>query len=224
LDSGPRRARRPSRATSGRRSARGSAANGETASRGSVIPKKSPVAKAEQILEALVASGALHRVEPAKGKAIRYETITLLDEKAFSPVMEEMANIKTDAALAPLIRTRYQELATTYQTMKDLYSATNKPADKYTSAVQSVRAKHLHLVGMLQKDLKVDVPAPIMAMMKTKVPDAQPALVITQIVPGSVQSRVIRGRQTPRGAIGSRKTDTPTARDRMQERLNSRGR
>jgi S1-C subfamily serine protease len=140
------------------------------------------------------------------------EAITSLDEKAFSPVMEEMANIKTDAALAPLIRTRYQELATAYQTMKDLYSATNKPADKYTSAVQSVRAKHLHLVDMLQKDLKVDVPAPILAMMKTKVPDAQPAVVITQIVPGSVQSRVLRGRQAPR---------PPTARDRMQDRRNN---
>jgi S1-C subfamily serine protease len=152
------------------------------------------------------------------------ETITSLDEKAFSPVMEEMANIKTDAALAPLIRTRYQELATAYQTMKDLYSATNKPADKYTSAVQSVRAKHLHLVDMLQKDLKVEVPAPILAMMKTKVPDAQPAVVITQIVPGSVQSRVLRGRQAPRGAIGSRKADAssraPTARDRAQDRRN----
>jgi S1-C subfamily serine protease len=156
------------------------------------------------------------------------ETMMLLDEKAFSPVMEEIANIKTDATLAPLIRTRYQELATTYQTMKDLYAATNKPADKYAAAVQAIRAKHLHLVDMLQKDLKVEVPAPILALMKTKVIDGQPATVITQIVPGSVQSRILRGRISQRGTNGLRKADppghAPTARERAQDRRNSRGR
>jgi hypothetical protein len=39
------------------------------------------------------------------------ETLTTLDEKLFSLVDGEMPQIKADAALAPMTRTRYQDLS-----------------------------------------------------------------------------------------------------------------
>jgi hypothetical protein len=157
------------------------------------------------------------------------ETIAMLDEKVFSSVVEEVPNLKTDAALAPMTRTRYQDLAATYQAMKELYASTSRPADQYTTQVQAMRAKHLRLVESLQKDLKAEVPAQILAIMKSRVPEGESAAVVVQIVPGPVQSRILRGRISQRGSIGSRKADppgrgTPSLKDRVQDRRNRIGR
>jgi S1-C subfamily serine protease len=156
------------------------------------------------------------------------EIITTLDDKVCSSVIDEIPNIKTDAALAPMTRTRYEDLATTYEAMKALYASTNRPADQYAAQVQAARAKHLHLVESLQKDLKTEVPAQILAIMKTRVPDGQSAAVVSQIVPGTVQSRILQGRLSQRGPIGSRKASTPgrapTLRERVQDRRAGRQR
>jgi S1-C subfamily serine protease len=150
------------------------------------------------------------------------QLITTLDEKVCSAVIDEVADIKTDPVLAPMTRTRYQDLATTYEAMRELYASTNRPSDQYSSQVQAARAKHLRLVESLQKDLKSEVPAQILAIMKTRVIDGQSAAVVSQIVPGSVQSRILQGRLSPRGPIGSRKANipgrAPTLRERVQDR------
>jgi len=151
------------------------------------------------------------------------ETLTTLDEKLFSLVDGEMPQIKADSALAPKTRTRYQDLSAGYKAMKDLYANTNRPADQYASQVQSLRTKYVGLVESLQKDLKIDVPPQLLAMLKARVVDDQSTALVNQIVPGHVQSRILRGRGglSQRGAIGPRtpaaSSPAQSARDRMQD-------
>ncbi len=166
--------------------------------------------------------GAKPNFLPNEGIQKLDNTITLLEQKLFSLVDDEIPNIKTDLALAELTRNRYQELSTSYNSMKDLYSGTNRPADKYATQVQALRMKYLRLVESLQKDLKIEVPAALLSLLKARATDGQSQTLVTQIVPARVQSR-LRGRPSlsQRGAAGSSRppaapSAAQSAKDRMQ--------
>jgi hypothetical protein len=151
----------------------------------------------------------------------------MLDQKLFSLVDDEVPQIKADAVLAETTRNRYQDLSTSYNAMKALYSNTNRPADKHATQVQALRAKYLRLVESLQKDLKIDVPPPLLALLKMRASDGQSQTLVTQVVPSRVQSRLrARAGLSQRGAAGSRSSGAPSPaqslRDKMQNRRDNR--
>ena len=129
-----------------------------------------------------------------------------------------------------MTRNRYQELSDSYNAMKDLYANTNRPADKYASQVQSPRTKYLHLVESLQKDLKIEVPPNLLALLEARASDGQSTTVVAEIVPARVQTRLshARGRLSQRGTTTSRSPAASSrAKARMQnlrDRRNNRGR
>jgi hypothetical protein len=67
------------------------------------------------------------------------ETLTTLDEKLFSLVDGEMPHIKADAALAPMTRTRYQDLSAGYAVGRALRGI-NRQGDGPASARPPRRA------------------------------------------------------------------------------------
>ena len=156
------------------------------------------------------------------------ETINTLDQKLFTLVDNEIPEIKADALIAELTRNRYQDLSTSYKAMKDLYNSTNRPPDKYATQVQALRAKYLRLVESLQKDLKIEVPPNLIALLKARASDGQSQTLAAQIVPARVQSRLPQPRcDSPREArSGSRPSAAPSpaqsARERMQQNLHDR--
>jgi hypothetical protein len=109
-----------------------------------------------------------------------------------------------------------------YKAMKNLYTNTNRPADKYATQVQNLRTKYLHLIESLQKDLKIEVPPKLLAILKARASDGQAPTLVGEIVPAPVQSRPLRGRDrlSQRGATGPRSptasTPAQSAKDRMQ--------
>ena len=126
----------------------------------------------------------------------------MLDDKLFPFVDDEVPQIKADTALAQLTRGRYQDLSASYKAMKDLYPNTNRPADQYASQVQSLRTKYLRLVESLQKDLKIDVPPNLLAILKATWSDGQSTTLVAQIVPAPVQTRLL---PRPRQAVPARR-------------------
>ena len=80
--------------------------------------------------------GAKPNLLPNEGIQKLDETINMLDDKLFTLVEGEVTQIKSDTALSPGMRGRYQDLWASYKAMKDLYTNTNRPADQYTSQVQ----------------------------------------------------------------------------------------
>ena len=125
------------------------------------------------------------------------------------------------------MRGRYQDLSASYNAMKDLYPNTRQPADRYASQVHNLRTKYLRLVESLQKDLKLDVPPQILALLKASASDGQSQTIVAQVVPARVQSHVLRsrGRLSQRRAAGTRPTPAQSARERMQNlRDRARGR
>jgi S1-C subfamily serine protease len=183
-----------------------------------------------------IRAGLLRTAAPGRGKPNLLpneriqkldETINTLDQKLFTLVDDEIPEIKADALMAELTRNRYQDLSTSYKAMKDLYNSTNRPPDKYATQVQALRAKYLRLVESLQKDLKIEVPPNLIALLKARASDDQSQTLASQIVPARVQSRLrSRGALPPRGAIGARPSAAPSpgqsARDRMQQNLRDR--
>jgi hypothetical protein len=122
------------------------------------------------------------------------------------------------------MRGRYQDLWAGYKAMKTLYTNTNRPAAQYTAQVRDLRTKYLRLVESLQKDLKMEVPQPILGLLKTTLVDGQQSqAVIAQAMPAPLQSRILRGRSRviQRGPIGPRANAAPSpaqsARQRMQD-------
>jgi S1-C subfamily serine protease len=135
------------------------------------------------------------------------ELMTMLDQKLFSLVDDEIPDIKADNALAQATRAKYQDLSASFNSMKDLYGNTNRPVDKYVAAVQTLRGKYLRLVESLEKDLKMEVPANLIALLKARATDGQAQTMVTQIVPQRVQSRLrSRSSLSQRRAAGSRST------------------
>ncbi len=175
--------------------------------------------------------GGAPNLLPNEGLQKFDETLGALDEKLFSLIDGEMPGIRADAALSPATRGRYQELAAGYKAMKDLYDNTNQPADKYTAQVQDLRTIYVRQLESLQKELKIDIPPQIMAILKARVTDGQSQTLVAQIVPAPMQSRILRnrGRLSQRGANNSRtpaaSSPAQSARDRMQNlRDRARGR
>ena len=159
--------------------------------------------------------------------------LTMLDEKLFSLVDDEAPEIQADSALAKATRSRYQDLSAGYHAMKSLYANTNQPADRYATQVQNLRTKYLHLIEALQKDLKIAVPANLLALLKARASDGQLTTMVSEIVPSRVQSRLSRsrGRLSQRDANSTRSPSASkgrqSAKDRMQnlrDRRNNRGR
>jgi S1-C subfamily serine protease len=179
------------------------------------------------LLSKTPAGGAKPNLLPNEGIQKLDEVLTTLDEKLFSLVGDEMPGIKADAALAEPTRNRYQDLFTNYIAMKGLYSNTNRPADKYASQVQALRAKHLRVIESLQKDLKMEVRPDLLALLKARASDGQSQALAAQIVPPRIQSRLrSRSAISQRGAAGSRtagaQSPAQSAKDKMQNRRDAR--
>ena len=155
------------------------------------------------------------------------ELLTMLDQKLFSLVDDEIPDIKADNGLSQAMRAKYTDLSASFNSMKDLYANTNRPADKYVAAVQALRGKYLRLVESLQKDLSMEVPANLIALLKARASDGQAQTMVTQVVPQRVQSRLrSRSSLSQRGAAGSRSSGAQSAaqalREKMQNRRDSR--
>ncbi len=148
------------------------------------------------------------------------EMLTTLDQKLFSLVDGEIPRLRTDRALSPGTQSRYQELSANYKSMRSLYANARYPADQYALQAQKLRTKHLQLVQSIRNDLKLDVPAKLLAVLQQPTAGSQPPLMVMEIVPSHVQSRLLRGRIIQRGPIGSRIpgaiNPAQSARDRMQ--------
>ena len=149
--------------------------------------------------------GSSPNLLPNEGIQKLDETLTTLDQKLFSLIDDEIPHIKADSWLNTGRCARYQDLSASYKSMKNLYGSTNRPADKYTAQVQSIRAKYVNLVESLQKDLKIAVPEKLLAILKARASDGQSATIVAQIVPAPVQSRILRGRSrlSERAGIGA---------------------
>ncbi len=172
--------------------------------------------------------GAKPNLLPNEGIQKLDELITTLEQKLFSLVDDELPNIKTDTALAEVTRNRYRDLSTSYNAMKALYSNPNRSPDKYATQIQALRTNYLRLVESLQKDLKIDVPPNLLALLKARANDGQSQTLVTQIVPSRVQSRLrSRNALTQRGAAGSSRSGgaqspAQSAREKMQNKRDAR--
>ena len=171
---------------------------------------------------------------PNEGIQKVHDAINTLNDKLFTLVEGEVAQMKADAALSPGMRGRYQDLWASYKSMKTLYTNTNRPAAQYTSQVRDLRAKYIRLVESLQKDVKIEVPPQLLTLLKTTLADGQQSqTVVAQIVPAPMQSRILRGRgrviqrRAPGQRPGAAPSPAQAARDRMQDmrdRMRNRGR
>ena len=171
------------------------------------------------------AGGGKPNLLPNEGIQKLDELLTMLDQKLFSLVDDEIPEIKADTALADATRARYQDLSASFNSMKELYANTNRPADKYAAAVQTLRGKYLRLIEALQKDLKMEVPANLIALLKARASDGQAQTMVTQVVPQRVQSRLrSRSSLSQRGAAttGSRPSAAQKLQEKMQNRRDSR--
>lgn len=152
------------------------------------------------------------------------ELLTTLDQKLFSLVDDEIPQLRSDRALSKVTQSRYQDLAANYRAMKSLYANARHPADQYVVQAQRLRARHLQLVQSLKNDLKMEVPPKLVAILQQRTPavgSQPPPMVVAEILPSHVQSRLLRGRIIQRGPIGSRLPGATTnpaqaARERMQ--------
>ncbi len=178
------------------------------------------------LLSKPAAGGGKPNLLPSEGIQKLDELLTMLDQKLFSLVDDEIPDVKADTALAEATRARFQDLSASFNSMKGLYANTNRPADKYAAAVQALRGKYLRLVEALQKDMKMEVPANLVALLKARASDGQAQTMVTQVVPQRVQSRLrSRPSLSQRGAgaaAGSRPSAAQKARERMQDRRDSR--
>lgn len=167
---------------------------------------------------------------PDESSAKLDELIRTMDEKLFSQVDDEIPHIQQDAAMAQNLRNRYQDLWKTYHTMKNLYDHPRREARQYASQVQATRGRLLSQVQALSNDLKMPVPAELTTLLTARVTDGSSQTIVTRIVPGHVQSRIMRGRGrlTQRGPIHSRPglhntlRNRSSARDRMRSRMHHR--
>ena len=127
---------------------------------------------------------------PNEGIQKLHDAINTLNDKLFTLVEGEVTQMKADAALSPGMRGRYQDLWASYKSMKTLYTNTNRPAAQYTSQVRDLRAKYIRLVESLQKDVKLEVPAQLLTLLKTTLVDGQQSqTVVAQVVQAPMQSR-----------------------------------
>ena len=111
--------------------------------------------------------------------------------------------------------------------MKDLYANTNRPADKYASQVQTLRTKYLRLVESLQKDLKMEVPPNLLALLKARASDGQSQTMAREIVPPRIPSRLrSRSAISQSRAAGSRsagaQSPAQSAKEKIQNRRDAR--
>ena len=154
---------------------------------------------------------------PNEGIQKLHDAINTLNDKLFTLVEGEVTQMKSDAALNPGMRGRYQDLWASYKSMKTLYTNTNRPAAQYTSQVRDLRAKYIRLVESLQKDVKIEVPPQLLTLLKTTLADGpQSQTVVAQIVPAPMQSRILRGRSRviQRGPQPGQRPVRPRARPR----------
>ena len=159
------------------------------------------------------------------------EVIRELDTKLFSLVDAQMPPLQSDASLTQPVRNQFQELTSSYKSMKDLYAVSNDAADPYTTKVRNLKSQHLRLVQSLENELKIPVPPKLLALFQAQ-PTDQPTL-LADLVPPRYQSRFLRGRaglsaRMPMGPIGPRPSGalerSQQARDRMDAlRARARG-
>jgi serine protease Do len=210
--------------------------NAALAQVGSSGPELGSRHRAVVAFKALTVAGALYsvalevrasilRTSPAGGPGANllpnedvqklHEAVTMLDEKHFSLVDGELPGLRTDPALNSTSQRGYQDLAANYQAMKQLYNNPNRPVDQYTSQIHNLKAQHLRLIETLRRDLNLEVPPKLLAVLQPRAAEAQPPSVVAEFVPFPMQPRFLRPRPGigPRGPLGPQ---GPASRDPLQ--------
>ena len=90
--------------------------------------------------------------------------------------------------------------------MKKLYVNPNRLADQYFTQIQNAKAQHLRLIQSFQKELNVEVPSQLLAVLQPRTMANQPPTMVADFVPPQLQPRFFRirppGMIGPRGPIG----------------------
>ena len=159
------------------------------------------------ILRAAPAGGSNANLLPTEEVQKFHDVVTSLDEKLFSLVDSELPGLQKDPALDQTAHQGYQDLSANYQAMKRLYANPNRLVDQYSFQIQNLKAQHLRLIQSLQQDLKLDVPAQLIAALQPRSMAGQPPTMVAEFVPPQLQPRFLRGRpgmMGPRGPSGLR--------------------
>jgi len=185
------------------------------------------------ILRSAPAGGSNANLLPNEDVQKLHQVVTSLDEKVFSLVDNELPRLKNDPALAQTSQRGYQDLSANYKAMKNLYANPNRLADQYAAQIQNLKAQHLRLVQSLRKDLRIEVPPQLLAVLERGSPVGQPPGMVAEFVPFQIRPRMLHGRLGPGldGPIGPRMPGIPdpmqqarermkAARDRMQDMRN----
>jgi S1-C subfamily serine protease len=144
-------------------------------------------------LRAASASGADPRAAEV-GQSLA-EALTHLD-KQFSQVDRHLAEIRSDRALADTTRRSYDDLASNYRAIRDLYDHPIQPPVQYVARARDLAGQHLRLVRALQGDLGIQVPQELMAILEKAPRQEETQGVLVQVVPAPVQPR-LRPRRGP---------------------------
>jgi S1-C subfamily serine protease len=155
------------------------------------------------ILQGAPAGGSDANLLPSEEVQKLHEVVTALDEKHFSLVNGELPGLQSDPALNQTAQRGYQDLAANYQAMKKLYVNPNRLVDQYFSQIQNLKAQHLRLIEILQKDLNLEVPPRLLAALPPRAMAGQPPTVVAEFVPFQLQPRFLGPRpgMGPRGPI-----------------------
>jgi S1-C subfamily serine protease len=118
------------------------------------------------------------------------ETLKHLEHRQFSQMNHHLADLGSDAALTEAAKHRYEDLATNYRAMKELYLHPSRPAEIYASRAGQLKGRHLQLVNALRKELDFHVPREQMAVLESAPRSDLPPDALAQLVPGDVWPRL----------------------------------
>ena len=170
------------------------------------------------------AQGAMNLL-PNEDSQKLHELLSLLEQKQFSLVDNQLPHIRTDQSLGEAVRRGYEELSANYKAMRDLYAHPSQPGDQYASRAQNLKSQHLRLVRAVGSGLGVEVPPKLLAALESGPAVGQPQIFYAEVVPAPMQPRM-RGfpGQLPRGPMGPRGPGgfdpAADARARMQDMHN----
>ena len=123
---------------------------------------------------------------PAEEAAKLHETVNTLDQNMFSLVDNEVSQLQNDAALSPGARRSYQDLSANLKVMKQLYTNTNHQMTQL-ARLQSLASQHHSLIVSIRDELKIEVPAKLLAVLQAPAPANQPQVVVVDMMPPQMQ-------------------------------------
>ena len=170
--------------------------------------------RAVTALKALTLAGVLYVVGiatksgktdvPAEEAAKLHETVNTLNQNMFSLVDNEVSQLQKDAALSPGARRSYQDLSANLNVMKQLYANTNHQMTQL-SRLQNLASQHHRLIVSIRDELKVEVPAKLLAVLDAPSPGNQQQVVVVEMMPPQMQPGFRRrGRHGPGMGMGPR--------------------